>query len=79
MSNFVSKIPFFEEEFESTIFSHPDKPPLNINIIRRRYIKRNPFNPDIEWIKLDYFSSYNNVKRNYFKQLHPQVRNALRK
>ena len=40
MSNFVPKIPLFKEESESIIFSH-DEPPLNINIIRRRYIKRN--------------------------------------
>ena len=79
MSSFVSKIPFFEEEFKSTIFSHPDKPPLNINIIRRRYIKRNHFVPDVEWIKSDYFSPQNYAKRNYFQQFPPQVRNTLRK
>ena len=66
MSNFISKIPFFEEESESNIFSH-DKPPLNINIIRKRYIKRNPFVPNVEWIKSDYFSPQNNAKRNYFQ------------
>ena len=79
MSSFVSKIPFFEEESKSNIFSHPDKPPLNINIIRRRYIKRNPFVPDVEWIKSDYFSPQNYAKRNYFQQFPPQVRNTLRK
>ena len=78
MLDFVSRIPLFEEEFESNIFSH-DKPPLNINIIRKRYIKRNPFVPDVEWIKSDHFSPQNNAKRNYFQQLPPQVRNALRK
>ena len=45
MSNFVSEIPLFEKEFESNIFSNHDKPPLNINIIRRRDIKRNPSIP----------------------------------
>ena len=79
MSSFVSKIHLFEEKSKSTIFSHPNKLPLNINIIRRRYIKRNPFVSDVEWIKLDYFSLYNNAKRNYFKKLPPQVTNALRK
>ena len=79
MSSFVSKIHLFEEKSKSTIFSHPNKLPLNINIVRRRYIKRNPFVSDVEWIKLDYFSLYNNAKRNYFKQLLPQVTNALRK
>ena len=73
------KFLFFEEESKSNIFSHPDKPPLNINIIRRRYIKRNHFVLDVECIKLDYFSPYNNAKRNYFQQFPPQVRNALRK
>ena len=66
ISDFVSRIPLFEEEFESNIFSH-DKPPLNINIIRKRYIKRNPFVPNVEWIKSDYFSPQNNAKRNYFQ------------
>ena len=33
----------------------------------------------MEWIKLDYFSSYNTSRRNCSKQLPPQVRNALRK
>ena len=56
-----------------------DKPPLNINIIIIRYIKRNPFIPDVEWIKSDYFSPQNNAKRNYFQQLPSQVRNDLRK
>ena len=74
LSSFVSKIPLFEE---GSIFFHPDKPHLNTNIIRRRYIKRNLF--VLEWIKLNYFSPYNNAKRNYFKQLSPQVRNALKK
>ena len=64
---------------ESAIFPHSNNPPLNINIIRRRYIKRNHFVLDVECIKLDYFSPYNNSKRNYFKQLPPQVRNSLRK
>ena len=31
MSNFVSKIPLFEEESKSTIFFNYDKPSLNIN------------------------------------------------
>ena len=79
MSSFVSKIPLFEKEFESPIFFHHDKSPLNINIIRKRFIKRNPFIPDVEWIKSYYFSPYNNAKRNYFQQFPPQVRNALRK
>ena len=78
MSNFVSEIPFFEEESESNIFFH-DKPSLNINIIRKRYIKRNHFVPDVEWIKSYYFYPQNNAKRNYFQQLPHRVRNALRK
>ena len=79
ISNFVSEIPLFEEEFESNIFSNHDKPSLNINIIRRRYIKRNHFIPDVELIKSNYFSPQNTAKRNYFQQLPPQVRNTLRK
>ena len=55
------------------------KPPLNINIIRKRNIKRNPFVPEVELIKANYFSPENTAKRNYFQQLPPQVRNALRK
>ena len=43
ISSFVSKIPLFEEKSEPTIFSYSNNPPLNINIIRRKYIKRNPF------------------------------------
>lgn len=77
-SNFVPEISLFEEESESKIFYH-DKPPLNINIIRKRYIKRNPFVPEVELIKANYFSPENTAKRNYFQQLPPQVRNALRK
>ena len=79
MSNFVLEIPLFEEESESNIFSNHDKPPLNINIIRRRDIKRNLFIPYVELIKSNYFSPENTAKRNYFQQLPPQVRNALRK
>ena len=79
ISNFVSEIPLFEEEFESNIFSNHDKPSLNINIIRRRGIKRNHFIPDVELIKTNYFSPQNTTKRNYFQQLPPQVRNTLRK
>ena len=77
-SNFVPEISLFEEESESKIFYH-DKPPLNINIIRKRHIKRNPFVPEVELIKANYFSPENTAKRNYFQQLPPQVRNALRK
>ena len=33
MSTFVSKVPLFKEESETTIFSYHDKPPLNINIL----------------------------------------------
>ena len=55
------------------------KPPLNINIIRKRNIKRNPFVPEVELIKANYFFPENTAKRNYFQQLPPQVRNALRK
>ena len=76
LPNYVPKIPILEES-KSIFFSHPTSPPLNINIIKRRYIKRSPFIPNVEWIKLDYFSPYNTAKRNYFKQLPPQVRNAL--
>ena len=78
MSNFVSKIHLFEKESKSNIFSQHDKPPLNINIIRIKYIKINPFIPDVEWIKSYYFSHCNNAKINYFQQLPSQVRNALR-
>ena len=78
MSNFVSEIPLFKEESESIIFSH-NEPPLNINIIRKRNIKRNHFVPEVELIKANYFSPENTKKRNYFQQLPPQVRNALRK
>ena len=78
MSNFVSEIPLFKEESESIIFSH-NEPPLNINIIRKRNIKRNPFVPKVELIKANYFSPETTAKRNYFQQLPPQVRNALRK
>ena len=79
MSNFVSKIPLFEKESESNIFFNHDKPPLNINIIRKRNIKRNHFVPEVELIKSNYFSLENTAKRNYFQQLPPQGRNALRK
>ena len=54
MSNFVPEIPLFKEESESINFSH-DEPPLNINIIRKRNIKRNPFVPEVELIKANYF------------------------
>ena len=40
MSNFVPEIPHFIEEFESNIYSY-DKPPLNINRIRKGNINRN--------------------------------------
>ena len=79
ISNFVLEIPLFEKESESNIFSNHDKPPLNINIIRRRDIKRNLFIPYVELIKSNYFSPQNTAKRNYFQQLPPQVRNTLRK
>ena len=78
MSNFVPEIPLFKEESESIVLSH-DEPPLNINIIRKINIKRNHFVPEVEFIKTNYFSSENTAKRNYFQQLPPQVRNALRK
>ena len=78
MSNFISEIPLFEEEYESNIFSH-DKLPLNINIIRKRNIKRNPFVLEVELIKSNHFSPENTAKINYFQQPPPQVRNALRK
>ena len=78
MLNFVPEIPLFNEESESINFSH-NKSSLNINIIRKRNIKRNPFVPEIELIKANYFSPENTAKRNYFQQLPPQVRNALRK
>ena len=78
MSNFVPEIPLFKEESESIVLSH-DEPPLNINIIRKRNIKRNPFALEVELIKANYFSPENTTKRNYFQQLPPQVRNALRK
>ena len=55
MSNFVLEIPLFEEESESYIFPH-NKPHLNINIIRKRNIKRNPFVPKVELIISNYFS-----------------------
>ena len=50
LSNFVPKIPIFEEESESTLPAHFDNPSLNINIIRKRNIKRktHPFVPDVE-------------------------------
>ena len=67
MSNFISEIPLFEEEYESNIFPYHDKSPLNRNIIRNRYIKRNPFVLDVEWIKSNYFYPQNNAKRNYFQ------------
>ena len=79
MSNFVSEIPLFEEKSKSNIFSNHDKPPLNINIIRKRNIKRNYFVLEVELIKSNYFSLEDTAKRNYFQQLLPQVRNALRK
>ena len=78
MSNFVLKIPLFEEKSKSNIFYH-DKSPLNINIIRKRNIKRNPFVHEVELIKSNYFYPENTAKRNYFQQLPSQVRNDLRK
>ena len=72
------EIPLFEKEPESNIFPR-DKPSLNINIIRKRNIKRNPFVLEVELIRSNYFSPKNTVKRNYFQQLPPQVKNALRK
>ena len=78
MSNFVPEIPLFKEESESIVLSH-DEPPLNINIIRKRNIKRNHFVPKVELIKANYFSLENTAKRNYFQQIPPQVRNVLRK
>ena len=78
MSNFVPEIPLFKEESESIIFSQNESP-LNINIVRKKYIKRNPFVPKVELIKANYFSLENTAKRNYFQQIPPQVRNVLRK
>ena len=78
MSNFVSEIPLFKEESESISFFY-NKSPLNINIIRKRNIKRNHFVLEVEFIKANYFSPENTAKRNYFQQLPSQVRNALRK
>ena len=42
MSNFVPEIPLFKEKSESIIFSY-NKSPLNINIIRKRNIKKKSF------------------------------------
>ena len=78
MSNFVPEIPLFKEESESINFSQY-KSPLNINIIRKRNIKRNHFVPEVELIKANYFSPENTAKINYFQQLPLQVRNVLRK
>ena len=50
LSNYVPKNRIFEEEYESILFPHPNNPPLNINVIRRRYIKKKLFVPDVEWI-----------------------------
>ena len=49
-SHFVPEISLFEEESESKNFSH-DNPPLNINIIRKIYIKINHFVFKVELIK----------------------------
>lgn len=48
LSNFVPKIPIFEEESESTLPTHFDNPPSNINIIRKRNIKRKTHPFDVE-------------------------------
>ena len=77
MSNFIPEIPLFKEKSESIIFSY-NKYPLNINIIRKRNIKKNLFVP-VELIKANYFSPENTAKKNYFQQLPLQVRNVLRK
>ena len=50
-----------------------------VNIIHKKNYKRTLFKPNIEWVKLDYFSPYNNPRRTYFQTLLPQARNALRK
>ena len=50
-----------------------------VNIIHKRNYKKIPFEPNVEWIKLDYFSPYNDSRGAYFKTLPPQVRNVLRK
>ena len=72
------KFLFLKKSLSQLIFFY-NKSPLNINIVRKKNIKRNPFVPKVELIKANYFSPKNTAKRNYFQQLPPQVRNALRK
>ena len=59
--------------------THSDMYPNQVNIIHKKNYKKTHFTPNVEWIKLDYFSSRNNTKRAYFQTLLPQASNALRK
>ena len=38
-----------------------------VNIIHKKNYKKTHFTPNVEWIKLDYFSPYNSPKIVYFQ------------
>ena len=43
--------------------THSDMYPNQVNIIHKKNYKKTHFTPNVEWIKLDYFPSYNSLKR----------------
>ena len=80
--NFAPNIPipiYQQQESPPMSPTHFDMCHSQVNIIHKKNYKRTPFKPNIEWIKLDYFSPYNKPRRAYFQTLLPQARNSLRK
>ena len=53
--------------------THSDMYHSQVNIIHKKNYKKTPFTPNVERIKLDYFSPYNKPRRAYFQILPPQV------
>ena len=73
-------IPVYQQQESPPVSpTHSDMYPNQVNIIHKKNYKKTHFTPNVEWIKLDYFSSRNNTKRAYFQTLLPQASNALRK
>ena len=49
--------------------THFDICPSQVNIIHNKNYKKIPFEPNVEWIKLDYFFLYNKPGRAYFQTI----------
>ena len=54
--------------------SRSDMYPNQVNIIYKKNYKKTFFTPNVEWIKLYYFSPYNSPKRAYFQTLPHQAK-----